>query len=228
MMMNFNEVIPWGRSFNEYQQMFALKEKDLTSKIMSVGDGPAAFNAGMYKAGHKVTSVDPIYALSKEAIWHKILEVKDDLLQFVANHKDQYIWKQIKNVTELEHVRMQSMKIFLEDFETGLAEERYINHALPDMLPFADHSFDLVLSSHFLLLYAQLGFDFHYLSIKEMLRLGKEVRIFPVVNLDQHTNLLINQLVEVLENDFLVTFQKVDYEFQKGADQMMVLSKHPN
>jgi hypothetical protein len=221
-MINADKVIPWGRSFKEYQQMFALNKHDLDNKILSVGDGPASFNAQMHKLGRSVTSVDPIYTLSKEDILHRILEVKDDLLGEVARRESQYVWEQIKDVNELEHVRMEAMQLFLEDFENGLAEERYLAHTLPQRLPFADQQFKLVLSSHFLLLYEQLGFEFHEQSIREMLRVGKEVRIFPVKNLNQQPSTLVHQLISAFEDDYDVSLTKVNYEFQKGANQMMV------
>jgi hypothetical protein len=217
------KVIPWGRNFEEYRRMFALSDTELRGKLLSVGDGPAAFNAHMHQMGHSVISVDPIYALSCEAIHQRISEVKDNLLQQVALHQDQYVWKQIRNVNELERARMQAMQGFLEDFEAGLLEGRYLAHALPEQLPFADKAFDLVLSSHFLLLYADLGFDFHEQCIREMLRVGKEVRIFPVSSRDQQGHRLLKKLMNAFEIDYHVVFREVNYEFQRGANKMMIL-----
>lgn len=221
--MKLNTVIPWGRSFDEYQQMFALRNQDLSGTILSVGDGPASFNAQMNIMGYSVTSIDPIYALSKEAIRSRILEVKDDLLKQVAHDQDQYLWTQIRDIKELERLRMEAMQCFLDDYDRGLLESRYLAHALPERLPFKNQQFDLVLSSHFLILYEQLGYDFHEQSIQEMLRVGKEVRIFPIKNLNQQRGAWIYQLISVFEKDYHVFLKEVDYEFQKGANQMMVL-----
>ena len=44
-MFTLDKVVPWGRSFDEYQRMFALTENDLGLKIVGCGDGPANFNA---------------------------------------------------------------------------------------------------------------------------------------------------------------------------------------
>ena len=41
MTIRLNEVIPWGRSFEEYRRMFALSDADLAGRILGCGDGPA-------------------------------------------------------------------------------------------------------------------------------------------------------------------------------------------
>ncbi len=40
--MKLSQVVPFGRSLNEYRQMFALSWSELKTKsILGVGDGPA-------------------------------------------------------------------------------------------------------------------------------------------------------------------------------------------
>jgi hypothetical protein len=58
MSMKLNEVIPWGRSFDEYRRMFALSGDDLAGTILGCGDGPASFNAEATALGHRVVSCD--------------------------------------------------------------------------------------------------------------------------------------------------------------------------
>ena len=60
----------------------------------------------------------------------------------------------------------------------------YIPHELPERVSFDDGTFDIGLSSHFLLMYTQLGYGFHIDAIDEMLRVCREVRIFPLVDLN--------------------------------------------
>jgi hypothetical protein len=43
-MFTLDRIVPWGRSFDEYQHMFALSDVDLRSRILGCADGPAAFN----------------------------------------------------------------------------------------------------------------------------------------------------------------------------------------
>ena len=66
MSVTLAQVVPWGRSLEEYRQMFMLADEERTLKILGVGDGPASFNSEMKVLGHTVVSIDPIYALSKE------------------------------------------------------------------------------------------------------------------------------------------------------------------
>ena len=56
---------------------------------------------------------------------------------------------------------MSAMRMFLSDYESGKKENRYICHELPKKLPYSDKTFDIGLSSHFLLMYTMLGYDFH-------------------------------------------------------------------
>ena len=94
-------------------------------------------------------------------------------MQQMAENMENYVWTKIRDLDQLEQIRMDAMRLFLKDFEAGLAEQRYRYHELPNTLPVADHYYDIGLSSHFLLLYTQLGFDFHKKAISEMLRVCK-------------------------------------------------------
>lgn len=45
MAMQLDQVVPFGRSFDEYVKMFSLSEADLQKSILSAAAGPASFNA---------------------------------------------------------------------------------------------------------------------------------------------------------------------------------------
>ena len=62
--MKLNEVVPWVRNLEEYKLMFNLSPKELNSKILGCGDGPASFNTEMTEMGCPIISVDPIYKFS--------------------------------------------------------------------------------------------------------------------------------------------------------------------
>ena len=62
-MFTLDKVVPWGRSFDEYQQLFALTPADLERRILGCGDGPAAFNAEATRRGARVVSCDPLVCL---------------------------------------------------------------------------------------------------------------------------------------------------------------------
>ena len=135
------------------------------------------------------------------------------------------IWKNIRNLNELENIRMSAMKKFLSDYEKGKIEGRYVFHELPDRLPYEFDYFDIGLSSHFLLMYTSLGYDFHIAAMTEMLRTCKEIRIFPIVDLDANQTDLAKKVVDYFGKDYKVEIVKTEYEFQKGDNKLLIIRK---
>lgn len=66
--MKLESIVPWGRSFAEYQAMFNLNNDDLEKNILGCGDGPAAFNKELTQLGGRVVSIDPIYEFTASQI----------------------------------------------------------------------------------------------------------------------------------------------------------------
>ena len=225
--MKLNEVIPLGRTCTEYRAMFSLNEADLNKKILDCGGGPSSFNYEMKIQNKKVTTIDPLYQFSKENIKKRIDETFEDVMAQGKASKDDYIWKNIKTVEELAETRMYAMKTFLNDFETGKKEKRYITAALPD-LPFKKEEFDLALSSHFLFLYSDLlSLDFHVSAVDEMLRVASEVRIFPLLDLSTDKSQHVDEIIRIFkEKEMQVSIETVDYEFQKGGNQLMKICRN--
>lgn len=102
---------------------------------------------------------------------------------------------------------MGAMYKFIDDFETGKEQNRYISHELPNKTYFLDKHFDIGLSSHFLLLYPDLGLEFHIKSIDEMLRICSEVRIFPILDLDAKESNLLKPIVDNYSNSYNVKIE---------------------
>jgi len=225
MAYTLNSVVPWGRTLDEYESMFSLNPADLQKKIISFGDGPASFNAEMTAKGNAVLSIDPIYQFSTQQLKQRIDETCVEVINQTSANKDNFVWDIIKSVEELKEKRMGAMKLFLTDFEEGKRQNRYLTHSLPVPTSFDDNEFDLGLSSHFLLLYSNLGLDFHQQSIDEMMRVCKEVRIFPLVNLNAEKNEFIDSLLMALQHHYSTEIVKVAYEFQRGGNQMLVIKK---
>ena len=105
-------------------------------------------------------------------------------MEQIRSNMENYEWTSIRDPGELEDVRMSAMRTFLDDYEKGKEEGRYIPHELPERVPFDDGTFDIGLSSHFLLMYTHLGYGFHIDAIDEMLRVCREVRTLPLVDLN--------------------------------------------
>ena len=221
MSIQLSKVVPWGRNIDEYRTMFRLSHEDMKKRIASFGDGPASFNSQASQKRYSVTSFDPIYQYSKNELRQRISEVRDDIIRQMKENSRNYVWDRIKNVQELERLRMSAMDMFLDDYETGRAEGRYVFHQLPDRVPASNDSFDIGLSSHFLLMYTSLGFDFHIAAINEMLRVCKEVRIFPLCDLDSNSSELTEKVIDYFSSNYITEVLKTDYEFQKGADKML-------
>ena len=104
--MKLSEVIPWGRSFEEYARIFALTGEDLGGTILGCGDGPASFNAGATARGHHVISCDPIYAFSAGEIERRIEECNDLVISQVKENADHYRWDHFRDPDHLGECRL--------------------------------------------------------------------------------------------------------------------------
>lgn len=111
------------------------------------------------------------------------------------------------------------------DYIHAANEGKYVFYELPTRLPYESESFDIGLSSHFLLMYTSLGYDFHIQSITEMLRVCKEVRIFPIVDLDADKTDLSKDVIDHFQRDYDATIVTTEYEFQKGDNKLLIIRK---
>jgi len=221
-MIQYKDVVPWGRNLDEYTCMLDLTPSDLDLRILGCGDGPASFNVECNQRGGHVTSIDPLYYFSLETIEKRISETYHDVLNQTRAHPEKFIWGTIPSPDALGRIPMESMRRFLDSYESGRADQKYIPGELP-VLPFDNQSFDIALSSHFLFLYTDnLTFDFHIASIREMLRVAKEVRIFPLLDVNARQSRYLQGVLESFQ-EYKLEIRKVNYEFQRGGNRMLVL-----
>ncbi|MBV9876572.1 MAG: SAM-dependent methyltransferase [Verrucomicrobia bacterium] len=222
--MQLQEVVPWGRSLDEYRGMFALSETDLRGRLLSCGDGPASFNAELTAVGksQRLVSVDPLYVFAGPEIATRVEQTYQTIVLQVKLNHDRYVWSYFKDPDALGTARLNTMKIFLNDYQAGRAAGRYLVAALPE-LPFNNGEFDLCLCSHLLFLYsAQLSADFHLASMLEMLRVAREVRVFPLLDLDLQRSAHLDPVIAGLRSaNFYAEIVDVPYIFQKGGGQML-------
>lgn len=225
MAFTLQQVVPWGRSLDEYRRMFALSEAELAWPILGCGDGPASFNAQWTAAGGRVVSCDPLYFFTREQIEQRLNEVRPVIMAQTRSHTEQFVWEYFASPDALEAERMAVGRRFLVDYETGAAQGRYVAAALPQ-LPFQDGSFPLAVCSHFLFLYStQLSEEFHRAALMELLRVAHEVRIFPLLGLDAQPSPHLEPLLKAFGESFQVEIVPVDYEFQRGGNQMLKLCR---
>ena len=90
-------------------------------------------------------------------------------------------------------------------------------------MPFADFTFDFALSSHYL--FADLDdqdVDFHLQAIRELARVAKEVRIFPLI--DRHgqpSPFLGPVLLGLQQEGYGVEVREVKYYLQPKGNAML-------
>lgn len=219
---NYKSVVPWGRSYDEYLDMFLLTDRDLERKILGVGDGPASFNYHLTLRNGYVTSVDPTYALNRREFEERISDTYESVMSQMESNIQSFVWERIQSIEMMGKIRLEAMGQFCADFEKGKEEGRYLEGSLPG-LPFMEKSFDLVLSSHLLFFYSKnLDLEFHLASIKELIRVGKEIRIFPIVDLDSVESPHLDPVLDYLKaNQIEYHIEKVRYHFQKTGNQML-------
>lgn len=220
MSFTLENVVPWGRNFNEYVSMFSLSNEDLNKYILGCGDGPASFNSELTERGGRIISIDPIYKFDASEIKKRISETYDQVIDQTKRNANEFIWNNIKSVEELGRIRIDAMNSFLVDYQNS--SDRYLSEELP-ILAFNDSEFDLALCSHFLFLYSeQFSAEFHIQSLKELSRVAIEVRVFPLLELgskkSRHLDMVIGHLSE---SGYNCIIEKVPYEFQKGGNEML-------
>ena len=226
MAFELSEIVPWGRNYDEYVHMFALTDADLSGAILGCGDGPASFNAEATKKGCSIVSLDPVYRFSAQQIGDRINEVRPEVMKNAWENQSQFRWTYFRSPADLEHCRVSAMDRFLEDFEQGKTEGRYLEGELPH-LPFEDRAFDLAVVSHLLFLYSGLmNTELHIAAIRELLRVSKEVRIFPLLDLAARPSPHLRPVIDSFRDNRDVKIVKVDYEFQIGGNEMLVI-KNP-
>lgn len=222
-MFQLQNVVPWGRSFQDYLEMFNLTSEDLELSILDCAGGPASFNAVMKQQGKTVISCDPIYQFTAQQIQQRIDETYPIIVDGLHENFEQFVWDKCPTPEALAEYRLSAMKEFLADFPTGKEEGRYRDIGFLK-LPFADQTFDLAISSHLLFTYSeQFSMEFHLQSIVELCRVAQEVRIFPLV--ENFTSAKSRHLEAVLAalstQGYQTEIQQASYEFQRGGNELL-------
>lgn len=214
-------IVPWGRRLDEYSTFFALKDIAPPARILDIGGGPSSFAFEAGQQGFDVTAVDPVYAFEGREIRERFDATTPAMRTGLRAAAYRFKWKYYGSEEEIYRRRLDALNLFLADFE-GAGRQRYKPGALPD-LPFGDGEFDLALISHLLFLYGdELDSGFHIRALREALRVAREVRVFPLVNLDGRPSSHLPDVMQALADDgFDVETVRVDFEFQVGATRML-------
>jgi hypothetical protein len=182
--LQLDRIAFYGRTFDEYCQLFGIDETTLSGKqILDVAGGSASFTAEANQRGVSVTACDPRYADGYDALAAKGNGDIDYMLEQMNKAGDQFDWSFYGDLTNRGDYARRSLNRFLLDYDQN--PQRYVPGSLPS-LPFADKSFDSVLSAHFLFVYGDwFDADFIVASLKECCRVAREaVRIYPLIRAD--------------------------------------------
>jgi hypothetical protein len=179
----------------------------------------------MCKLGYDVTAIDPVYHFSGAEIKQRFDDCVDNIIQQVEDSRADWVWKYHKSPADLRQTRELALELFLADYDGGKVAGRYIAGEVPAAIE--GEYYDLILCSHFLLLYsAQLDWEFHRQAVTALLEHGKELRIFPLLTLNWDLSPYIDPLCKYLEQlGYHTEIVAVEYEFQPGGNQMLVIKK---
>ncbi|MFC9693515.1 class I SAM-dependent methyltransferase [Kribbella sp. NPDC056951] len=210
-----------SRSYAEYEAMFDLTE--LPDSVLDCSAGGSSFTAEAAARGVDVVAVDPAYELTMPELVDTVRRSLPATTEIIEDHEARFVWKWYGTPERRDEMRLEAADRFLQDI--GAEPDRYVAAALPE-LPFEDGRFELALCSHLLFTWADtFGRDWHLAALRELIRVTSgEVRVFPLVL--QGTGEPVPFLPEVLDElaDVAWEIRKVPYEFQAGADEMLVLT----
>lgn len=215
-----------SRSFAEYQAMFDLSAHDLTGGVIDVCAGGSSFVAECASGGSRAIAVDPAYAEPRTQLASAVQAAVADGHAIIADHADRFVWDHYGDADHHRAIREQASQTFLADM--GQHPERYLAGALPD-LPLADDAADLVLCSHLLFTWSGT-FDeaWQLAALRELLRVARrEVRVFPLVvaGSGDPVPYLADLMAELASDGVDARRQRVPYEFQRGGNEMLSLTR---
>ncbi|WP_431804536.1 SAM-dependent methyltransferase [Halobacillus andaensis] len=224
--LDLEKVIFVGRTYEEYMDMFLLSEEALKGKkVLDCPSGACSFTAVGQSKGLNITASDIAYDHSVENLEAKGQEDIQHAMSHMEKAKSNYVWDYFEDINQLKEHREKALVDCTQDMKKNC--ERYIPVNLPSLL-FNDDEFDILLSAHFLFTYAdRLDLQFHIDTLKELLRVTKEeLRIFPLVDLEGNRYEHLDHVIQYLKgNGYSVKEVSVPYEFQKGANTMLKVSK---
>lgn len=214
-------VVPWGREAEEYESFFALGDVPPAAHMLDCGGGPSSFTAQRSAGGPGVRAVDPIYALGQAAIRARFEATREPMLEGMKNARGRFVWNYYPSPEAVVARREKALEAFLAD--RARHPERYVAAALP-ALPFAAASFDVAVCSHLLFLYSdELSLALHVESLREMLRVAREARVFPLLDMTGKPSRHLVPALSALADEVTAERVAVPFEFQRGATHMLRL-----
>jgi len=216
------ELVLWGHHIDEYREMFGLSEADVHTRILEYGCGPSAVNVELHEGADHMVSCDPLFTLDKATLSTKVSLIFEDMLSNVRQHQEKFDFSRDGGLDALADRRRKGIAAFFDDYERGLAEKRYLP-VRDYKLPFADFSFDIALCSHYLFadLHGQ-DVESHLQVIRELARVAKEVRIFPLIDRRGEPSPFLGPvLLGLQQENYGVEVREVSYHMEPKGNAML-------
>ncbi|MBP3965132.1 methyltransferase domain-containing protein [Paenibacillus lignilyticus] len=223
--LDLERIIFIGRTFEEYRDIFNVSKEDLfDNKILDCPSGACSFTAIANQLGGDVTAADIAYYHPVESLREKGLQDLEHGIANIEKVKQNYKWDYFETADELHATRSKALLDCTNDMIAN--PHRYVAATLPQ-LPFADQQFDLTLSAHFLFMYAdRLDLSFHKATLAELMRVTRrEIRLFPLVDQTSERSAFVDEMLSFIrEMGWSYEIQDTSYEFQRNANQMLVIT----
>lgn len=212
-------------SYEDYCKMFALDKALLQRNILDFPGVFSSFNATAHQEGQSVTSLDGLYDLDISMLENAISQQKQTWITHVNQMSDSADLLPIAQ-EKFEKFK-QCTKLFLDDYPGGKQQNRYEAWDSESKLPFADHSFQLALCSHWLFkqdFNLKQTIDF----IDELCRVAGEVRIFPVNNAKYEAPDFLGHLMANYQTrGFQISCIAIDFDnHETGSAMLSITSPH--
>jgi ubiquinone/menaquinone biosynthesis C-methylase UbiE len=208
--------------------MFDLPDQLEGKRVLDIAGGASSFTVDCSNKGIYAQAVDPRYAYAPEIVLadaREEIETSTEKLRSLAHRFD---WSYYGNIDLHRAGRLESFHRFAADYSASDAKMRYVAGSLPQ-LPFENGSFDLVLCSHFLFLYAdQFDASFHERAVLDMIRVcrpGGQVRIYPLKSLRWEPYPHMDSLLTAICNAGAVpSFENSLLPFIPNSSKMLVIN----
>ncbi len=211
----------WGHSLKDYLLMFDLREPDLQQPLLDVASGCSSLNAELTHRGYHVTSVDPLYDVSPDMIATAVGVMQTQFEQRLLQYVDKFQWTRINGPEDLLVNQRDIADVFIRDYPQGLAQGRYVNQSLPH-LSFADYQFNMSVCANFIFDGPYQDSVFQLAAIKELSRVAKETRIYPLLNAEGDICPHLGELILALQTEnYGVEVREVAFHLQKGGNAML-------
>ena len=213
-----------SRSYAEYLAMFGLDE--LPRSVLDCSAGGSGFTAAAAAGGVDAVAADPAYGMDDDELATAVRSGTSTGGGIVDQYAGDFVWDWYGTRENRDRMRAEAAELFLADRKSH--KDRYVQASLPD-LPFDDDRFELALCSHLLFTWSdRFGLDWHLEALRELTRVAIEVRVFPLVVQGNGAAVpFLGQVRAELAGEGVSSeIRTVPYEFQRGANQMLLVSRH--